>query len=479
MVRKIAFYGFLVLVLIFSLFSIYGFPVMTADPECFLPASYALINGQGLVNTLYNAGLSSGDSFLFYPPLFPVFVSWFLFYPTAIHLYAVITAINLMGIGFIVWHIVKYAGAGTAGGSTRSFLHAFFVLLLLLAAASFFNPGNSRPESLARLFLVLLIALYQPANKYYWLVAGVLVASAGLTSPVLGVYLIILLPLAVPFHHLKFSNIMWLSAGGAIVALLLLLFYPFSVADLIVAMREHSQNVVFQRGAENSFGAFVRYHVLASNASFGIATAALALGISLWQIVIRFKGVERIAKLLLLIVMVLSVMFFSFKALPMAYYLYVLVPVFLCLMGYVFFTTSNSYLKYVIVVVLALNSISFMRNGLVFARTFYKTEYSISQVSQKLNSYISDSDAVIGISNGLWPLFSLQNTSQVEIFNEKQKEKYRYVILQQYGTGAYSPTQIEGFDMIENHFDNEELSFLGLKIASYYPYYQYVVYKRK
>lgn len=476
MVRKILIAGLVLTSIVHLLFGLYGFPVLTSDTECFLPASFDLRLGNGLVNSLYNAGVTPDSRFLFYPPVFPFAVSLLLVYPSGIWLYGAITLLNVLGIVFTSIAVVKFIDKHN--NSRRNLYNIAFIVALLLAASTFFTPGNSRPELLGRLILAALLLGYSPLKPIYWFFAGVGVALGGLTAPALGIYLLVLAVVIVPKAAVNGRNLLMFSSGGILVAISMLVFYPYRVMEMVESMQLHSQNVIQARDNEFGLYYFLRYHLFSTSASFGFVTFMFSAFVLLWHVFASTKGRERMVRIMSFLFLMVLVYMFGFRVMPMAYNIYVLAPLFLFACGWAFVKTSKNYLKVAVIVILLLNSVSFIRYSVVFAASAGSHEFSLIGVSRSLKKYTDRNGATIGVSNGLWPIVYGNSKADIVITNKNNIDGCDVVIIQQYGSGLYEPVAVEGFTIVENHFQPDPITLTGIKVGSYLPFYQYAVYER-
>lgn len=467
---------FFVTAVLCVVFAYYGFPVLTYDSQCFLPVAASLKNGNGLVNPFYDAGFIPGGKFLFYPPLFPVAMYLLMWGSGASAMYSSILLVNLITL-FIATLIFQQLLNKYNSTGKKSFWFLLIVIFWLPANCTFIIPNNSRPEMLCRLLLYAIILLQLTHTRINYFLSGVIYASAFITSPVFGIYLS-----AIIFLYLIYvSNIKGFAAfatGGAIVFLLFLLFYPYHISELLQTMKVHSSNVIFARNEGFSIKNFLTYHVFANNASFGFLLFLAATCVGMYY----FSPVKKVARSLFLIsaaALVLLILYFSFRNLPMSYYMYVLSPLFLYLVAYAWFKNSNQLNKAAITLLMIMGSFSFLRLSLSFITNAHKAEYSLVSVNKQFEEYRIMKDKKVAVSNGLWPFFSGSTKCTPSIYSGTNEIDADYIIQQQYASGKLAPDSIPNYELVVNRFDKNNSAISKLISSKYAPFYQYAVYKKK
>ncbi len=467
---------FIVITALYIVFTYYGFPVLTYDSECFLPAAISVKNGNGLVNPFYNAGFIPGGKFLFYPPLFPLTISAFMFGSGALALYGSILLVNLISI-FISLLIFQKLSNKFYNPEHKNVWFLLFAIFWIPANCTFIVPNNSRPEMLCRLLLYLMILLQLTNVWFKNFVLGIIYAAAFITSPIFGLYLTAIIFLCLICLN-SLQGIVSFLAGGGLVLILFLFFYPYTISDLIDTMKKHSENVIHLRNEGFSIKNFITYHLLANNASFGILLFIASITTTIYY----FKPVVkkmRIPYLITLVVLVFLIWYFSFRNLPTSYYMYVLSPLFLLLVAYAWFKTSNRITKVSITLLVILVSFSFLRLSLSFITNAGKARYSLVSVNNQFEEYRMMSGKKVAVSNGLWPFFTDNFQCIPSIYSGANDIDADYIIQQQYASGKLVPDSIPNYVLVKNTFDKNTSTISKLLSNKYAPFYQYAVYKRK
>jgi hypothetical protein len=468
---------------IYIIFCFYGYPLLLGDTECFLPAAFQIRLHKQLINPFYNAGFIEGNKFLFYPPFYPFFMSFLIIKAKAIYAYISLTIVNLFTlfvVNLIVQHLIKENSINKASLT----IDKCFLVFFFLAICAFIALGNSRPEVLCYLILSLTVYLFLKSIKYRYFFIGVLGSLSVLTSPVFGIYLTLLILLFIAYNSPN-SNKVFISifSGAFSILIIFFIFYPYPVTEMVKTMKVHSSNVIFNRNESYSFSSFLRYYILSSNGAFVGLIFAVALIIVVKRIFRNNKSDKKKYLIAILLMLLLAlIVYFSFRNFAMYYNLTVLAPLMLIIIFHEYITETSKVVKLFLLSTVILASIAFLRLTLNFGLTFLSSEFNIHSVDKRLVKYANMQGRTIGVSSSFWIFFSgpvlCKPVIYPGIYNSASPKKFDYIILQQVGTGIYSPPNLEGYDLIENYFENKELRVFGIKTASYSPFYQYATYKK-
>ena len=477
---KINRYINLVLVAIICLvlfFCYYGYPLFTDDSECFLPTAFAIKKGLGLYNPFYDAGFIPNNKFSFYPPLFPLIVSAFMYSTTAEALYLSVTIINLLSVVCSVF-VLKFFIKKYSSSFKNTSAIIVFSILWIFANCSFILTGNARPEIVCRLlmYLVILLALYQGRFNYFF--AGCICVAGCITSPAFGIYLMLIALQYILFKGL-YKAVFPAVVGGVFVLVLFLWLYPYTISELIQTMHTHSERVVFVSHDPFTLAGFYTYHVFAYNASFGIALFAVSVMIVVKKI---NKVQNRLNKFLIAILFCMHmglILYITVRNLPMAYYIYVLSPLMLFVVAEDFFSISPKTILNWHIMLAFLVSFSFIRLTFAFVANAGQKGYLLTDVQGQMTKYRSMTGVRIGVSSSMWVFFGEDVLCKPDIYRGENAKNFDYLILQQYATGQLTPEQINGFEIVENHFASNLSLPARIAGSKYPPFYQYAVYKRK
>lgn len=459
-------------------FAIYGFPIFVGDAECFLPTAFSLRFHEGLMSPFYSEYVSYEGKFIFYPPIYPVFISFFLFETSPQFLYLVLAFINVLSICLLVFSIGASINKKDCLGGDR--LNKVFLASIVIAIAGYHTPGYTRPEVLVRLFLSSLLLLYALKVKYFHFFAGLIVTLTILTSPVSGfntfwVALLMLLREA----NMKKSFLFFFCGCLSIVALFYVL-YPFELNLFITSLMKQSKRGFFMRNDPKGFGEFLKYHVLSVNFCFGILIALLALYVAIQHVVLE-SGAQKKAKIICLVILFSSVLFFVLRVVQSSYNLYGVSPVYFYCIAEFYFTSRNKFFKYIAVGVMSLASLSFLRYSLVFIATITNSEsMTLQQTQVEIDKYRNmDKKYTIGVSTGMWPFFVKDSINhKIKVAGADTINGVDYIILQQYTLQQKTPLKKDGYKIIENHYFEHDLKLFGVTLAKYPPLHQFCIYKK-
>lgn len=462
-----------------------NYPLFIGDSYCFLPTSYFISHFDKLINPLYNAGLTAnGDKFLFYPPLYPYVISFInnLLPDNSTNYFLSLNIINSLTIFILLASIYKVC-KGISGPRIMIFL---FGIVFTTAIFTFTDISEGRPEILCMLYLSLFILNnFAYRNKFSDIINGILIAINIFTSPISGFYLIILnVMVLVYYQQLTIKNILQAVAGGLIILVLFFVLYPYHIADLINSMRTHSRNVVFNRKDPNDWAVFRNFHILTGPlaiAPFVIVPIYFAL---------KYIKQKKYVLLSALVILIMVVAYFGFKSLSMRYNLYVLSPLILFMMTVIFKESLsqkgfyNKALQFLILLILGINSTSFIKGAVVFLSSQHRFVKAQSfQQDMKALVVKTNPSKKIAITIGLWP-YCLEYAKQVKVIRSTddavQDTTVKYIVFQQIYSGEPSPRQLPGFKIIKDSFVRQNVKLWGISLGhTQQPGYQTAIYERE
>lgn len=360
----------IIIIAIFVLFGIIGYPLLGSDSYCFLPTSIHLFNNEGLINKLYMPlGI---EEMKFYPPFFPYFQSLFIFNntPNSIYLSLTITSVlTLIIVSLIFYRILK-----------DSTLY-LYIPLLLLAVTSGLDISSGRPEILLNLLLsiAVLVNISSLRSQTVDLINGLLFTLIGITSPITSIYIFIIILIYYTYTNKKISNFITLFISSTFTFLIFLFLYPYSFLELIHNMKSQAKLLIVSRDDYYTISEFVKYHILNPTYSFYIL-------LFLFAIIIVFKKFSRSVLLLSLTAVLLFIIYyFGFRNPATNYYVYNLYILYISLIAF----KINSYksYKYLYVIVFLLCSVGFIRrvSSVIYyhkeVRTINKTNAEIKNLN--------------------------------------------------------------------------------------------------
>jgi|GEM_PF-5463116 len=462
-------------------FASYGYPLFTIDSGCFLPVSYFLNKGIGLINPLYNGGIDTTNRFLFYPPLYPVVVAFVMKFTSYFHVAA--TILSTITSGFILYNIYLSNKKGIQKNALTDYL---FSIALVLAIFSFQNTSDGRPEILSKLLMSVFILNNIKNNNWRHMLNGVLIALLGFTSPISAIYVAIITGIWLSSEkQLTIKFVIHSAAGALLILIVFLIVYPYSVLELLQGMSKHSANVIFNRSGSDNVKAFIERHIK------GVDSPLSILGFLIASIYIVCKlYVRRLYVAILLFAMLITcVCYFTFKDMAMVYNLYVLAPFMFVIIAKVYrdieYLKAAPLLRCCILVILFANGAGFLRKTVVFFITKNELVSSTSFASV-LNETIKNTapGEKVAITQSLWP-YALNRGNQVVLYRNTPFEdisgdrSIKYFLFQQNYSGLQIPNPLPGFKLKVNGFNPEKIKLWGLSLSNTSPGYQIAIYERE
>jgi hypothetical protein len=463
-------------------FAFSGYPGFIQDSTCFLPAAYFINHFHQLINPLYHAGLDPVQHrFLFYPPLFPYVIAWInnLMPEFYNNMYVTLNIIDVLSLLVLLISVIVYVKKSRINLTVR--LYAFAVLWLV-GLFSFYGIQEGRPEVLCKFFIscFLLNNIYR--SKFHYFLNGLLVGLNLITSPVSTFYLMLItIGLLTYRKEFKLKPILQTLTGFIIVLTCFTIVYPYHIMELIRGLQKHSQNVIVNRFSTDSFKNFISFYITYAYIPFLIFNFLIAVIYVGYRI---FKKSDLIT-FGLLVILTVTVSYFSFKDMPMNYNMIVLTPLFFFVIFVVITkvldkskTSLNAKaLSLSLALLLIINSAGFIRKTLLFYAT--KNErVSFTDFRKEFISIINatDKDKKVAITFSLWP-YCLDQYKKITL--NTADTSIQYFMSQQLYSGFNEPQPQPGFIVIKNHFITKRPKLVKIPLGNVYPWFQTAIYKRK
>jgi hypothetical protein len=473
---------FAVYILLTFQFAFNGYPGFIQDSTCFLPAAYFINHFHQLINPLYHAGLDPVQHrFLFYPPLFPYVIAWINssmpeFYNN-MHVSQNIIDVLSMTVLFTV--VVVYVRINKI--KTTVILYLFFILWIL-GLFSFYGIQEGRPEVLCKFFIscFLLNNIYQSKSRHF--LNGLLVGLNLITSPVSTFYLMLItLGLLTYRKEFKLKPILQTLVGFGIVLTCFTIVYPYHVMELIRGLQKHSQNVIVNRFSTDSFKNFISFYITYAYIPFLIFNFLIAV------IYVGYKILKKsdLITFGILVILTVTVSYFSFKDMPMNYNMIVLTPLFFFVIFVVITkvldrnktSLSSKILSVSLALLLIINSAGFIRKTMLFLAT--KNErVSYTDFRKEFIQVIdaTDKDKKVAITFSLWP-YCLDQYKRITL--NTTDTSIQYFMSQQLYSGFNEPQPQPGFKLIKNQFIIKRPKLGKIPLGNTYPWFQTAIYERK
>ena len=272
-----------------------------------------------------------------------------------------------------------------------------------------------------------------------------------------------------------------MATGFIIVVLCFTFLYPYPIKELTTGLQQHSKNVVFNRVGTNNIKNFLRFYIVYPITPLLLFNYVLAI-VYIYNSLIKKKKILPIAFFTFLIGIIL---FFCSKDMGMYYNLLVLTPLCFFILFVIITKIADKTLigflpkslPIILIILLALNSIGFIRKSMLFFGTEDKKVSYKDFRKNFINIYnIKDKDKKISISCSLWP-FCLDKWRDVTI--STTDPKVQYLMIQQLHFGLAVPEAKTGFKVIRNDYITEHPHFKGIGLGNTYPWFQTAIYKRQ
>ncbi len=441
--KYIYLFFFICIASLFSLFAYNGYPLFGGDSYSFMPTAIHLNRGDGLINSLYTP--TSNEKMLFYPPLFPYFQSLLLFTNKPNELFISLSITSILTL-FIMFMVLSKLLSRTE----PSFSKYILFLVISIGIATGLDISSGRPEILLNLWISigLLVYVYEVKQQDY--LFGILLTLIGLTSPITGIYLSLILLLLFIHRKKQLSNYVKLLSSSFLVFIIFLLVYPYSFIELIQTMIAEAQKIVFSRDDVYSIKEFIKYHFIYPSYTFYFLLFFLSI---IFIIKYLYKSITSITLFALLIGLMF---YFGFRNLATNYYIYNIYLI------YVFIVISTL-LKYrynlTLVLIFALTSIGFIRKTTLF---FYF--YDERAVVNTVNNSLKDFNIVNYAENSSFWIYKYYIDKNIETSN-------KYYIYQQ----AFSSRILlkETDSVIIDFVNTDNFNLAGITIANNPPFYYY------
>jgi hypothetical protein len=456
-----------ILIVLFLVYSAYGYPMLTNDTHCFLPTAFELKYNHSLTNELYDAGFNNGNKFIFYPPGFPFILSQFIWGDFAFNIFLAINFINIISlfcIGFICYKSIRYKP------------QKWQLVLYIIVCASYLSPSNSRPELLVHLLYYSFIVLEISNSRYKHPGTGILVAITLITSPINGFYLGLITLLCLFYNNEINIKTLWqITISFFITLFTFVAIYPFTISELITTMQQHAKNCITQRTDIYTISAMLKYHIFNPLGTGGIFIISSSL-ILIIRYLISHKN--KYPLLILFAVLVFSMAYFGLKSVFLSYNIYSLSP-FALYSIFLFSVKNQNAMTLMLSKFLFLSgSASLFYTFVIFVISLINQPKSIQQVNNELAYILKNENCTVAFSPSFWPLFKSPSTKCDCFIYNGQQNNTDYILLQQYTTGQEKPPHVPGYNIIKNDFDPPVYLLNSIRIMKYKPFYQYALYKK-
>lgn len=486
--KKLAIVFFCILLAaLFIIFAKNAYPVPAGDSQFFLVPAIQFAKNGLLISPLFPdektidliIDPTGMRRFLFEPPLFPLILSQLMLAPASYGIFFALGFINIALLFLSAFLFYKFA----VKNRELKWSSVFLIFISLLALTSSLAE-TGRPETLARLFIVLaLLASFFILKKYDWIFYGIFLGLIFATHPALG--FISILVLGIFFGAtLKFKEIILKGSALILIAFFTVLgaisLGPFSIKETIEGTWANAITVSHALSTSNheflEFRNLIKYYFTSQAAPFYGLVIILTIIAGLFFF---FKYRQKIVSLRATVFFGVALIAVFIKLIFSAghiFYITAFAPVIFLVLFY-FFLKTGSLGKISTVLVLILVSIGIIRTTLLFP-SFLKQRPTLKQARVDYAKIVSGRpNSLVGITGSLWPL--TENYKNVYSYNswpEKPKTDTDLVFFGQRYSGLLKPPKIKGCEIIDDKFSKEAPKFLGFKLGNTMPGYGYAVY---
>ena len=423
-------------------FAINAYPVPGGDSILYVPAAINIRLGNGFINQLSPAFLSGDPTgtgkFLSLPPLWPIFLSWFMPGNTSQDAYMVmfvIYAITILLASFIYRKIIIPDWQKASWYRIAIYVFSLFSL----AAIIIFYPG--RPETLSRLFIVIsFFGLLFPYKKWLWLFLGILMGLNIAVQPGPAILFAPLIGIFFAFHYdtKKALRLTFLAYITSIITFVgVIEIFSYGIASVLHGLYRHffvvnSGNlgdhlqpikIMFPSFlSKKFFVGLITILTTSGSAAFAgsVFTSSLICAIDFYR---RFKSkIVAHGPFYLFSFMMAGALFLFFFLRPVSYYMLALVPLYLLIVSY--YSTNiitSKILKSATLTIIALSSIVFFHRIALFP-FFLKSGTSLEEARANFLSLSLKSDERIGVDGTIWPIS--ENYDQMYLWGDAEDVEY-------------------------------------------------------
>ncbi len=479
----IVFVCFLIVAL-FIIFAYYSYPVPAGDSIFYLAPAVQFAAKGTLISPLYPSEWIMDKvvdplgmkRFLYYPPLFPIVLSYLMPEATPQGIFVAIAILNIVVISLSALLFYKIATRKTVLSWSGVFL---IVVALLALVASLAETG--RPEVLARLWVVLgtLVPFYI-SKKYDWIFYSTFLGLMFATHPAGGIFSILILGIVLGARY-AFKD--FTLRGGAIlfvssfVSLSAITLGPFGIGETLGGIFRHAIAVTQVTQKFLTFSNIFNYFIVSPTAPFYglIVLLVLIAGIYFYR---KYRDHLVSPRFVFLCAALLVFLLGKAILLGHAFYPSLFTPLSFSILIY-FFLEKGILQKVAIIVTFMLVVTGIMRTTILFP-FFIRQDSTLEQArthfAELIRPYLG-SNAKIAVTGGFWSLTeNYKNVYPYNTWPEKPKENTALVFFQQRYSSMLNPPEIAGCSLISDKFSREIPKVFGVKLANTMPDYGYAVY---
>ncbi len=478
---------------LFLVFSFNAYPVPAGDSQFFVVPAIQYRAGAIMASPLFPSEWeidlildpTGQRRFLFYPPFFPLIVSYLSYEASPVAAFLAIALINIAVL--CLFFILMYYTVIRNKFSKNNFdwLSVFMMIFGLFALASSLAE-NGRPEVLARLWVILgLFVYYFSGKKFDWFCYGILLGLMFVTHPPAAIFSILILGILFGVENKSKDALFKISATTLLsvaFGLLLIGVGPFDAKETIDGTFINA--LLVKHGASQTNDSWYTVsnlisHYLASPIApfYGIALILFSIA-SFYFFKTRKDKIKSMIVVLVSFLLLVLVIYKIVVPLGHMFYFALFSPI-IFLVVISFSLESKRWLKILTILVFFLVSTGFLRTTALFPY-FLKQDAGLDDARANYLKLVNDYKGqkfLVGITGGLWTLTEdYKNVYSYNFWPEKPKENTSLIFFQQRYSGMINPPEIKGCSIISNSFSNELPKIFGYKLSNTMPGYGYSAY---
>jgi hypothetical protein len=465
-----------------------GFPLSEVDTLWFLPPAICYKLHHLFLNSLhpqaFGYDLTGHHIFAFYPTGFPWLMSQLLVEPTgrgAITSLAILNSlILLLSAFFLDYYIIQKL-------ESKRIHHYLIGILGMFCLGTYTSSyGLGRPDFLATFLILIIFWITFFSNfplRVQLILNGLLLGSLAFIHPISAFMTSSLLGIFFSYRH-SFKTVLCIMTAICTLGVAILLGWfsinPVPIEILILGIKKHSCSTL----VNGTTSSFVKYFIIHSYATgFGFLFFATVLYL---MFLFRKKFTNIISPIGVLFFGLLYAFlayWFVGKALDRAYNLWVFTPFYIGILVHALFSENiKKSICYVLLGILLIGSFGFLHKVLLFP--FYiKYGQNYAHFRQEISPWLNDHPGTVAVSKSLW--VATEDYERTKSFGIESSDLADfglhpdYIFLQQRYTELESAPEIEGYQIIQNHFCNKKPRLFGIKLSDSMPGFFYAIYQHK
>lgn len=466
------------------------YPALGVDSVHYLPPIFERLSTGKMLNSLSPltplTDLSGQGRFLFYPPLFQMFVSTLMWNAKPRTFYFVLSLLNFISLCFTCAACFRLSRCRPSSSPLFSSVISF---LLPIAFASLLLGGCGRPDTLAVMFLSILCfcVVTLPIPVLLWPL-GILLGLMGATHPASAVMSFFSLLIYFSLRHSSKTILKYLALVGSLAIVFFFLglsLSPYSISEQIPGILRHMRQA-YRKGVQPAEQFLPMYFFNPQGPLYGIWLLLISVGSFLFTFTHFSKITSRFFYTVGFIGLIFSVYRFGIYNFYRVYNLLAMAPLLFCLLFWYSFQKPSIFRQTFLLIFLMIFSLGTARAVIQFI-PYLNSGISFDQAKALFSSHISGEGGIIMDGPNLWLLAEPRDYSRITLDSPVmkdgqayQKPFYRTYILQQYMTTQNTPPERVGeFVLKHNFFSPSQPEIFGIRVGKAMQGYGFALYERE